>query len=131
MKSVQNCTNNFFYPKYYLIKCLLRSLTRDRYMDARDGRKFLLKTRRNSRNTNEAEIYLKNLFITGKTLRSDAHIFFFFHSQTSNVTQATKLKLLFHECNNLFDSSTVQHPRVCRTNKQFLFLFLFLLSLKR
>lgn len=84
-----------------------------------NGRKFLLKTR----NSNEVEIYLKNLFITGKTLWSDAHIFFL-HSQTSNVTQA-KLKLLFHECNNLFDSSTVQHPRVCRTNSFYFYFYSF------
>lgn len=51
-------------------------------------------------------------------------IFFFLHSQTSNVTQA-KLKLLFHECNNLFDSSTVQHPRVCRTNSFYFYFYSF------
>lgn len=35
------------------------------------------------------------------------YFFFFLHPQTSNVTQA-KLKLLFHECNNLGNYSIRQ-----------------------
>lgn len=100
-----------FYPKCYP-KCLPWSLTGENSFLKQEGTR-----------SNEVEIYLKNLFITGKTLWSDAHIFFL-HSQTSNVTQA-KLKLLFHECNNLFDSSTVQHPRVCRTNSFYFYFYSF------
>lgn len=101
-----------FYPKCYPPKCLPWSLTEENSFLKQEGTR-----------SNEVEIYLKNLFITGKTLWSDAHIFFLY-PQTSNVTQA-KLKLLFHECNNLFDSSTVQHPRVCRTNSFYFYFYSF------
>lgn len=85
-----------------------------------NGRKFLLKTRRN---TLERGGNIFKEFIYNWKDFVNAHIFFL-HSQTSNVTQA-KLKLLFHECNNLFDSSTVQHPRVCRTNSFYFYFYSF------
>lgn len=93
MKSVQDClTNNFISLSQVLSKMftlLVNAWSRQKKIP--------------SWNEKELEIYLKNLFITGKTLWSDAHIyiyiFFFLHPQTSNVTQA-KLKLLYHECNN-------------------------------